>query len=62
MQEQPWLRHYAQGTPQHIDYPPISLVELLEETAAKHPLQNAVTLICARPMARTIERRSRMPG
>ena len=53
MQEQPWLRHYAQGTPQHIDYPPVSLVELLEETAAKHPLQNAVTLILRAPDGET---------
>ena len=47
------MRHYAQGTPQQIDYPPVSLVGLLEETAAKHPQHDAVKLILRAPDGET---------
>jgi hypothetical protein len=35
MNERPWLAHYDDGIPQHIDYPEVPLFALLEE-----PLEN----------------------
>jgi long-chain acyl-CoA synthetase len=37
MNERPWIKKYDQGVPEHIDYPHVSLIQLLEETARKYP-------------------------
>ncbi len=37
MEDHPWLRLYDKGVPQHIDYPPVPLFGLLEESAKKYP-------------------------
>ena len=37
MEDRPWLKIYDKGVPQHIDYPPIPLFGLLEESAKKYP-------------------------
>jgi long-chain acyl-CoA synthetase len=37
MDEHPWLKQYDQGVPFHIDYPPVPLFYLLEESAKKYP-------------------------
>jgi long-chain acyl-CoA synthetase len=37
MEERPWLKHYDEGVPHHIDYPEIPLFALLEEAARKYP-------------------------
>lgn len=37
MFERPWFKHYDKGVPYHIDYPEITLFNLLEETARKYP-------------------------
>ena len=38
----PWLKFYDEGVPPSIDYPPIPLVKLLEESATKHPDHPAI--------------------
>ncbi len=37
METRPWLSHYDQGVPQHIDYPKEPLFYFLEEAAKNHP-------------------------
>ncbi len=37
MADKPWLKLYDQGVPQNIDYPPVPLFGLLEESARKYP-------------------------
>jgi len=37
MDEHPWLKQYDKGVPFHIDYPPVPLFYLLEESAKKYP-------------------------
>jgi long-chain acyl-CoA synthetase len=37
MDERPWHKHYDAGVPQHIDYPDISLIDMLEEASQKYP-------------------------
>ncbi|OGO14370.1 MAG: hypothetical protein A2Y53_04645 [Chloroflexi bacterium RBG_16_47_49] len=37
MEDRPWFKLYDKGVPQHIDYPPIPLFGLLEESARKYP-------------------------
>jgi len=37
MEDRPWFKHYDKGVPQHIEYPPIPLFGLLEESARKYP-------------------------
>jgi long-chain acyl-CoA synthetase len=37
MNNRPWLAQYDEGVPQHIDYPPVTLFYILEETARKYP-------------------------
>jgi len=37
MEEHPWYKHYDQGVPHHIDYPPITVIDMIEETAKKYP-------------------------
>jgi len=37
-----WLKFYDEGVPPSIDYPPIPLVKLLEESATKHPDHPAI--------------------
>ncbi len=37
MFDRPWFKHYDKGVPYHIDYPEITLFDLLEETAKKYP-------------------------
>jgi long-chain acyl-CoA synthetase len=36
MEDRPWLKNYDQGVPQHIDYPEISLVQLLGDAAKNY--------------------------
>lgn len=43
MESKPWLKHYDQGVPQHIDYPEVPLFELLKESAKKYP-ESACTI------------------
>jgi len=40
--EKPWLKHYDEGIPATIDYPPIPLDQLLTDAAAKHPDHSAI--------------------
>jgi long-chain acyl-CoA synthetase len=37
MSERPWLQHYDEGVPQHIDYPDVPLFYFLEDAAKKYP-------------------------
>ncbi|MBN1148888.1 MAG: long-chain fatty acid--CoA ligase [Anaerolineales bacterium] len=37
MAERPWLKHYDEGVPHTLEYPKISLFNLLEEAARKYP-------------------------
>jgi long-chain acyl-CoA synthetase len=37
MDDRPWFKLYDKGVPQHIDYPAISLVGMLEDAARKYP-------------------------
>lgn len=37
MNERPWLAHYDDGVPQHIDYPEVPLFALLDDAARKYP-------------------------
>jgi long-chain acyl-CoA synthetase len=37
MVEKPWLKHYDEGVPAHIDYPQVPLYYFLEESARKYP-------------------------
>ncbi|MDA1330263.1 MAG: long-chain fatty acid--CoA ligase [Chloroflexi bacterium] len=37
MQTKPWLQHYDEGVPHNLDYPEITLVDLLERPAADYP-------------------------
>jgi long-chain acyl-CoA synthetase len=37
MGEKPWLKHYDDGVPAHIDYPEVPLFYFLEESARKYP-------------------------
>ena len=39
--KKPWLKHYDEGVPTTIDYPPIPLDQLLTNTTTKHPDQTA---------------------
>lgn len=38
----PWLKYYDEGVPANIDYPPVPLDQLLEDSAAEFPDQPAV--------------------
>ena len=37
MDDRPWLKKYDQGVPEHIDYPQVTLFQLLEDSARKYP-------------------------
>ncbi len=37
MTEKPWLAHYDEGVPHHIDYPQVPIFHFLEESAKKYP-------------------------
>jgi long-chain acyl-CoA synthetase len=37
MSDKPWLQHYDVGVPQHLEYPPVPLFKLLEDSARKYP-------------------------
>jgi long-chain acyl-CoA synthetase len=37
MNDQPWLAHYDEGVPAHIDYPDITVFGMLDETVRKYP-------------------------
>ena len=39
--EKPWLKHYDEGVPATMDYPSISLGQLLADAAGKHPEHTA---------------------
>ncbi|WXG45092.1 MAG: long-chain fatty acid--CoA ligase [Promethearchaeati archaeon SRVP18_Atabeyarchaeia-1] len=40
--DKPWLKHYHEGVPTHVDIPEISIPEMLDRTAAKIPDNNAI--------------------
>ena len=40
--EKIWLKHYPPGVPETIDYPDITLHQLLEESAVKFPKNTAI--------------------
>ena len=40
--EKPWLKHYDEGIPTTIDYPPIPLDRLLTDAATGHPDHTAI--------------------
>jgi len=42
--EKPWLRHYEEGVPPTLSYPPVPLNGLLEVTARAHAARPAVKL------------------
>jgi len=37
MEDRPWVKKYDEGVPAHIDYPQVSLIQLLEDSARKYP-------------------------
>jgi long-chain acyl-CoA synthetase len=37
MEDRPWLEHYDQGVPKHIDYPEVPLFYFLEDNVQKYP-------------------------
>lgn len=37
MKDRPWLQHYDEGVPHHIEYPEIPVHKLLEQSAEKYP-------------------------
>jgi len=37
MSERPWLAHYDEGVPEHIEYPKVPLFYFLEQSAQKYP-------------------------
>ncbi len=37
MNDRPWFKHYDEGVPRTIDYPPVPIFHFLEEMARKHP-------------------------
>jgi len=39
--ERPWLKHYDEGVPPTLDYPPIPLDQFLTDAATKHPEHTA---------------------
>lgn len=43
MDDRPWLKYYDKGVPTTIDYPSVTLFELLEESARKYP-ENPCTI------------------
>jgi long-chain acyl-CoA synthetase len=43
MDDRPWLKKYDEGVPHHINYPPITVHGMLEESAKKYP-HSACTL------------------
>jgi long-chain acyl-CoA synthetase len=43
--EKPWLAHYEDGVPAHIDYPDVPLSQLLDDSAARYRSQPAVKMV-----------------
>ena len=43
--EKPWLPHYEAAVPATIDYPPISLCNMLEDTVRRYPNKPAFNLV-----------------
>jgi len=39
MNQRPWLESYDPEVPHHLSYPPITVIQVLEETAQKYPLK-----------------------
>lgn len=37
MEDRPWINHYDEGVPTHIDYPDVPLTYFLQESARKYP-------------------------
>jgi long-chain acyl-CoA synthetase len=52
--ERPWLKHYDEGVPATIDYPPIPLDQFLTDASAKHPGHTA-TIFGARVGSRVLD-------
>lgn len=49
MEERPWHRWYDPGVPISLEYPDLTLIDLLKRTAARHPDKNALVFF-NRPM------------
>ena len=43
--EKPWLVHYEDGVPSHIDYPDAPLSQFLDDSAARYGSQPAVKMV-----------------
>jgi long-chain acyl-CoA synthetase len=43
--EKPWLTHYEDGVPAHLDYPALPLHQMLEDSAAKYAGQTALKMV-----------------
>jgi len=51
MEARPWHRHYDPGVPTTLEYPAITLTDLLTDTAARHPDKPRASLSSAAPSA-----------
>jgi long-chain acyl-CoA synthetase len=66
MDDKPWLKMYDKGVPFHIDYPKVTVFNLLENTAQKHP-DSICTIfkgarITYKEMNELTDRRQHTPG
>ncbi len=43
--DKPWLAHYEDGVPAHIEYPAIALHQMMDETVSKYGSQSAVKMV-----------------
>ncbi len=43
--EKPWLAHYEDGVPAHLEYPAIPLYQMLEDSARRYPNQTAIKMV-----------------
>ncbi len=44
-EQAPWLKHYEQGVPHHLDYPRKTIDDLLKDSARQHPLRIATNYV-----------------
>ena len=53
--DKPWLAHYEDGVPEHLNYPEIALHQMLDDSAAKYADRPAVKMVLRYlPAGRTI--------
>ncbi len=51
----PWLAHYEDGVPEHLDYPAVALHQMLDDSASKYADRPAVKMVLRYlPAGRTI--------